>query len=287
MVFHGIGCCVTPLYVQFSWHQSRMSQQLKNKNIVIIGGTTGIGLSAAKAFIAEGAKVVVVGRNSDSVAEAKKILGEDAEALAADATHPETANNSILTCIEEFGSFDGLYHVAGGSGRKMGDGPLHELTLEGWNKTLELNLTSLMLSNKAAIKKFLELKKSGAILNMGSVLGFSPSPKYFSTHAYATAKAAIIGFSKSIAAYYAKDNIRINVIAPALIETPMAQRAASDKDILSFIKTKQPLDGGRIGNPQDTDGIAVYFMSDQSKFTTGQIIAVDGGWSLSEGQSHL
>jgi NAD(P)-dependent dehydrogenase (short-subunit alcohol dehydrogenase family) len=138
-----------------------MSQQLKNKSIVIIGGTTGIGLSAAKVFIAEGAKVVVVGRNADSVAKAKKILGKDAEALAADAQHPETANNSILTCIEEFGSFDGLYHVAGGSGRKFGDGPLHELTMEGWNKTLELNLTSLMLSNQAAVKAFLKQKKAG------------------------------------------------------------------------------------------------------------------------------
>ena len=261
-----------------------MNKQLENKNIVIIGGTTGIGLSAAKAFINEGAKVVVVGRKADSVSEAKKILGKNAEALAADATHSETATNSIITCIEEFGSFDGLYHVAGGSGRKMGDGPLHELSLEGWNNTLELNLTSLMLSNKAAVKKFLELKKSGTILNMGSVLGFSPSPKYFSTHAYAASKAAIIGFSKSIAAYYAKDNIRINVIAPALVETPMAQRAANDEEILSFIKTKQPLDGGRIGKPEDTDGIAIYLMSDQSKFTTGQVIAVDGGWSLSEGR---
>jgi NAD(P)-dependent dehydrogenase (short-subunit alcohol dehydrogenase family) len=261
-----------------------MSQQLKNKNIVIIGGTTGIGLSAAKAFIAEGAKLVVVGRNADSVTEASRVLGSNAIALAADATHPETANNSILTCIEKFGGFDGLYHVAGGSGRKFGDGPLHELTIEGWNKTLELNLTSLMLSNQAAVKKFLEQKKAGTILNMGSVLGYSPSPKYFSTHAYAASKAAIIGFSKSIAAYYAKDNIRINVIAPALVETPMAQRAASDENILSFIKTKQPLDGGRIGKPEDTDGVAVYFMSDASKFTTGQVISVDGGWSISEGQ---
>jgi NAD(P)-dependent dehydrogenase (short-subunit alcohol dehydrogenase family) len=261
-----------------------MSQQLKNKNIVIIGGTTGIGLSAAKAFAAEGAKLVVVGRNAESVAEANRILGNDAIGLAADATHPETANNSILTCIEKFGSFDGLYHVAGGSGRKFGDGPLHELTLEGWNKTLELNLTSLMLSNQAAVKKFLEQKKAGTILNMGSVLGYSSSPKYFSTHAYAASKAAIIGFSKSISAYYAKDNIRINVVAPALVETPMAQRAAKDEEILSFIKTKQPLDGGRIGKPEDTDGIAVYFMSDASKFTTGQVVAVDGGWDISEGQ---
>jgi NAD(P)-dependent dehydrogenase (short-subunit alcohol dehydrogenase family) len=261
-----------------------MSKKLENKNIVIIGGTTGIGLSAAKAFIAEGANIVVVGRNADSVAEANKVLGKNVEALAADATHSETAQNCILTCIEKFGSFDGLYHVAGGSGRKMGDGPLHELTLKGWNETLELNLTSLMLSNKAAIKSFLELKKSGTILNMSSVLGFSPSPKYFSTHAYAAAKAAVIGFSKSIAAYYAKDDIRVNVIAPALVETPMAQRAANDENILSFIKTKQPLDKGRIGKPKDTDGLAVYFMSDQSKFTTGQVIAVDGGWTLSEGQ---
>lgn len=119
---------------------------------------------------------------------------------------------------------------------------------------------------------------------MGSVLGFSPSPQYFSTHAYAAAKSAIIGFSRAVASYYAKDNIRVNVIAPGLVETPMAERASKDESILSFIKTKQPLDAGRIGKPSDIDGLAVYFMSDQSKFTTGQVVAVDGGWSISEGQ---
>jgi NAD(P)-dependent dehydrogenase (short-subunit alcohol dehydrogenase family) len=261
-----------------------MSDQLINKNIVIIGGTAGIGLSAAKAFVSNGANIVVVGRNADSVAEAKNSIGKNIEAISADATNIETAQHAIDVCIKKFGGFDGLYHIAGGSGRKMGDGPLHELTLDGWNKTLELNLTSLMLSNQAAIKKFISLNKGGTILNMGSVLGFSPSPEYFSTHAYAAAKSAVIGFSKSIAAYYAKDNIRINVIAPALVETPMAQRAANDETILNFIKTKQPLDGGRIGRSDDLDGLAVYFMSDQSKFTTGQVIAVDGGWTISEGQ---
>jgi len=72
------------------------------------------------------------------------------------------------------------------------------------------------------------------------------------------------------------------VIAPALVETPMAQRAANNPEILSFIRSKQPLDGGRIGRPDDCDGLALYFMSDQSKFTTGQVVAVDGGWSVSE-----
>jgi NAD(P)-dependent dehydrogenase (short-subunit alcohol dehydrogenase family) len=119
---------------------------------------------------------------------------------------------------------------------------------------------------------------------MASVLGFSPSPKYFVTHTYAASKAAIIGLTQSIASYYAVENIRINAIAPALVETPMAQRAANDETIQAFIKTKQPLDGGRIGAPDDLDGAAIYFMSDYSKFTTGQVLSVDGGWHLSEGQ---
>lgn len=257
---------------------------LSKKSIVIIGGTTGIGLSAAKAFVEEGAKVVVVGRNEESVEKASAILKENGTAIAGDASLPGTALQAINLCMSKFGAFHGLYHVAGGSGRKFGDGPLHELTLEGWEKTFQLNLTSLMLSNQEAIKAFLEQEVSGSILNMGSVLGFSPSPKHFVTHAYAATKSAVIGFTKSIASYYAAHDIRINVLAPALVETPMAQRAANDDLILDFIKTKQPLDGGRIGQPSDLDGAAVYFMSDYSRFTTGQVLAVDGGWSISEGQ---
>jgi NAD(P)-dependent dehydrogenase (short-subunit alcohol dehydrogenase family) len=141
-----------------------MSLILKDKNIVIIGGTTGIGFSAAKAFVANGANIVVVGRKAESVADAKKHLGEAAEAFSDDATHPETAIKAITICIKKFGRFDGIYHVAGGSGRKMGDGPLHELTLDGWNKTLELNLTSLMLSNQAAVRQFLTQGAGGSYL---------------------------------------------------------------------------------------------------------------------------
>ena len=241
-------------------------------------------LPAAKAFEQAGANIVVVGKDQDSCDAAKSVLDKQAKVICKDAAVSGTAKSAIDLCIREFGDFDGIYHVAGGSGRKFGDGPLHEMTLDGWNQTLSLNLTSLMLSNQAAIKTFLELKTSGSILNMGSVLGFSPSPKYFVTHAYAATKSAVIGFTKSIASYYAEHNIRINVLAPALVETPMAQRAASDDLILNFIKTKQPLDGGRIGQPGDLNGAAVYFMSDFSNFTTGQVLSVDGGWSLSEGQ---
>jgi NAD(P)-dependent dehydrogenase (short-subunit alcohol dehydrogenase family) len=257
---------------------------LRNKNIVIIGGTSGLGLSAARAFIQQGARVVAVGRNPETGLQARQELGSSGLVFTGDATAEDTAAQAIDLCLKEWGRLDGLYHVAGGSGRRMGDGPLHEITLEGWNRTLELNLTSLMLSSRAAIRAFLEAKQGGTILNMGSVLGYSPAPQYFATHAYGTAKAAIIGFSRSIAAYYAKENIRVNVIAPALVETPMAQRAARDAAIMDYIQTKQPLDGGRIGRPEDLDEAACFFMSDNSRFTTGQVLAVDGGWGLSEGQ---
>jgi len=257
---------------------------LEKKSIVVIGGTTGLGLSAALAFIERGARVVVVGRKLESVEAAQRSLGKRGAALSGDAAHSDTAVKAISEARKRFGGFDGLYHVAGGSGRRMGDGPVHELTDEGWRGTLELNLTSLIYSNRAATRQFLAQKTGGSILNMSSVLGWSPSVEYFATHAYAATKSAVLGFSKAVAAYYARYNIRCNVIAPAVVETPMAQRAMGDEEIMNFLKTKQPLDGGRVGVPQDLDAAAVYFMSDESKFTTGQLLAVDGGWSLSEGQ---
>jgi NAD(P)-dependent dehydrogenase (short-subunit alcohol dehydrogenase family) len=257
---------------------------LTGKSVVILGGTTGIGLSAARAFVTHGARVVVVGRNPDHVKAAERELGDAARGLVGDAIDSGTAVSAIEVAAREFGGFHGLYHVAGGSGRKMGDGPLHELTDDGWRGTLELNLASVFFSNRAAIRHFLAQSTGGSILNLGSVLGWSPSPQYFATHAYATAKAGIVGLTKSIASYYVSKSIRCNVLAPALVQTPMAVRAAQDPAIRAFIQTKQPLEGGRIGQPADLDAAAVYFMSDASSFTTGQVLAVDGGWCVSEGQ---
>jgi len=257
---------------------------LQGKVLVIIGGTTGLGLSAAHAFVQAGAKVVAVGRSPRSVKAAQAQLGKSAQVLAGDATNSATAARAIRAALRRFGGFHGLYHVAGGSGRTEGDGPLHEITDAGWSFTLSLNLTSLFNSNRAASRQFLEQKTGGSVLNLSSVLGFSPASKFFSTHAYAAAKAAIIGLTRSAAAYYAAHNIRFNVLAPALVATPMSERAQNDPRILAYIAAKQPLDGGRIGQPADLDAAAVYFMSDHSKFVTGQVLAVDGGWCVSEGQ---
>jgi NAD(P)-dependent dehydrogenase (short-subunit alcohol dehydrogenase family) len=252
--------------------------------IVVIGGTAGLGLSAAKAFIKAGAQVVIVGRNAETLKIALHQLGENADGVSGDASDPETAVQAVEVALQQFEGFDGLYHVAGGSGRKFGDGPVDELTDEGIDRTLDLNLKSVLYSNRAALQQFLKQDTGGVILNMASVLGYAPSPKFFATHVYSAAKAAIIGVTKAAAAYYAGRNIRLNVIAPALVDTPMAQRAVTNEEITRYIKTKQPLDGGRVGVPEDLDSAAVWLMSDGARFVTGQVVAVDGGWGVCEGQ---
>jgi len=141
---------------------------LTGKAIVLIGGTTGLGESAARACLAAGAKgVVITGRNSDHGEAAAQAMGEKCRAVAGDACHPDHASAAIALCLKAFGSFDGLYHVAGGSGRKFGDGPLHEVTDAGITATLELNLHSVILSNRAAVRQFLAQGSGGVVLNMG------------------------------------------------------------------------------------------------------------------------
>ncbi len=260
---------------------------LSDKCIVVIGGTSGLGLSATRACVRAGARVVSVGRDPDKANALATELGSAVRVLTSDAIERHTAVEAIRTARVEFGGFHGLYHVAGGSGRRQGDGPLHEITAEGWDHTLNLNLTTVFNSNRAAVQAFLEQGGGGSVVNCGSVLGSSPSPRFFATHAYAAAKAAIVGLTRSAAAYYAANGLRFNVLAPGLVATPMSQRAQGDVAILDFIRTKQPLDGGRIGRPEDLDAAVVWLLSEESRFVTGQVIAVDGGWGVSDGQVRL
>lgn len=250
---------------------------------MIIGGTRGLGGSAARACLRQGARVVVVGREAPESEGWPWPGSEDRlEVIVADAREADTAERAINACEHRFGGFHGLYHVAGGSGRAWGDGPLHTIAPDAWRQTLDLNLTTAFLSNRAAIRWFLERRQPGCILNCGSVLAESPSPALFGTAAYATAKAALVGMTRAAAAAYAPHDIRVNLLAPGLIATPMSRRAQTDPSIQGYIGRKQPLDGGRMGRPDDLDDAVVWLLSEGGRFVTGQILTIDGGWSVSE-----
>ena len=253
---------------------------LAAKTILVMGGTSGLGLSAARAFVRQGAQVVVVGRNRDGVDRAVADLGERAVGLCGDASLPGTAEKAVGLSLDVFGALDGLYHVAGGSGHRKGDGPLHAIPESGWEATLSHNLGSVFLSNRAVVRSFLDRGVGGVVLNCGSVLGHAPAPRHFGTHAYAAAKAALTGLTRSCAATYAGDGVRFNVVAPALVATPMSRRAQEDEDIMAYARRRQPLAREGIGEPADLDALVVCLMSDAARGITGQVVAVDWGWGV-------
>jgi len=252
---------------------------------LIVGGSTGIGRAAAERFLEEGARVVIAGRDSaKGIAAGAALAGKgEISFLVADAAEPEQVDALFRKAVLVLGGLDVLYHVAGISGRKHGDGPLHECSDAGWLATMDANLKSVFLTNRAAIRHFLGENQPGVILNMSSVLAWSPSPHHFDTVAYTASKGGIVSLSRLAAARYAANRIRVNVIAPGLIDTPMAARAANDDAILKFLRTKQPLAGGP-GTAEDCAGAAVFLCSDAASFITGVVLPVDGGWCVSEGQ---
>jgi NAD(P)-dependent dehydrogenase (short-subunit alcohol dehydrogenase family) len=219
-----------------------------------------------------------------SLAEELVAAGGRAAWAAADLAIETDVDQAIASAVERFGRIDGLFAVAGGSGRRFGDGPIHEVSADGWDRTLEINLRSQALTCRAVVRQMLSQEPNssgtrGSILLMGSVTASDPAPEFFATHAYAAAKGATTALMTAMAAAYAPDRIRVNAVAPSLTATPMAQRAAGDAAIRAYAKRKQPL-AGELMDPDEVAQAAVYFLSDESRVVTGQLLKIDGGWSV-------
>lgn len=255
----------------------------------LITASTGIGAETARQLARSGHRLFIVSRTQENVraltAELRE-LGAETGSHVGDLANPKVGPAAVANCIRKFGRLDGLYNVAGISARKLGDGPLHECTEEGWRAVMETNVASQYRMCREALRVMLAQKphpengQRGVILNMASILGIHPEPRHFAAIGYAAGKGAIIAMTRTAAAYYAKDKIRLNAIAPALVRTPMSARASENRTILNFIARKQPLAGGVIP-VEDAAAAGVFLLSDGARSITGEVLQVDGGWDLS------
>lgn len=257
-----------------------MSGKLEGKVAVVTGGASGIGLASAQLFAVEGAKVVIFDFDAVAVSLAiESLIGNyPASSLTVDVTNVQEVESAFKRVVAAYGGLDILMNVAGGSGRSWGDGPTDSCTLDGWKKTLALNLDSVFYCCKYALQIMLS-QGQGVIVNVSSVLGLVGGDADFATHAYAASKGAVISLTRSIASYYAASRIRANVICPGLIATPMTRRAQESKAIRSHLAQLQPLTA-EFGSPQDVANAALYLASEASSFVTGTILTVDGGWTM-------
>jgi NAD(P)-dependent dehydrogenase (short-subunit alcohol dehydrogenase family) len=255
--------------------------------VCLVTGSTGIAAASARRLAGEGAGIFIVSRTADharALADEIVLAAGTAGWAAADLTDETATDRAVTACVERFGRIDGLFSVAGGSGRRFGDGPLHDVTREAWDRTLELNLTSQAVVCRSVIARMRTQEPNasgtrGSVLLMGSVTSTDPAPEFFATHAYAAAKGALTALMTTMAAAYLPDRIRVNVVAPGLTETPMAARAAADPAIRAYAARKQPL-AGELMAPDEIAHAAVYFLSDEARAVTGQVLKVDGGWSI-------
>ncbi|MGH3079581.1 MAG: SDR family NAD(P)-dependent oxidoreductase [Gaiellaceae bacterium] len=170
---------------------------------------------------------------------------------------------------------DALVCTHGISGRKLGDGPVDVCTEEAWDAVLDANLRSVYVYCKQAIP-LLRAAGGGAIVTVSSVLGLAGGDRDFATHAYAASKAGLIGLTRAMAASYASEGIRCNVLCPGLIATPMSRRAQDDPEVRARLRELQPLTGD-FGTPEDVAQAALYLAT--ARFVTGAVLTVDGGWT--------
>jgi meso-butanediol dehydrogenase/(S,S)-butanediol dehydrogenase/diacetyl reductase len=186
-----------------------------------------------------------------------------------------TDEAQVAAVVGRLSRLDVVVCAHGGSGRGFGDGPVDQCTREGWDATLELNLTSVFLVCRHAVP-LLRAGGGGAIVTVASVLGLVGGDRDFATHAYAASKGALIALTRSMAVTYAADGIRCNVVCPGLIATPMSARAQGDPAIRARLGELQPLTGD-FGRPEDVAGAVVYLAG--ARFATGTVLTVDGGWT--------
>ncbi|HCX61708.1 SDR family oxidoreductase [Sedimentibacter sp.] len=247
---------------------------LKGKVALVTGASSGLGVQFATALAREGADVAIVARRMERLNDVKselEKLGVRVLSVQCDVTDVEQVKKAVENVKEHFGRIDILVNNAG-----VGFAEPAELqTDEQWNKMIGLNLNAVYFVAREVGKVMIE-QKYGKIINIGSIHS-TVAMNAFPVSAYMTAKGGVMAMSKALAVEWAKYNITVNTIGPSYFESEMTSAIVSDPTFEPVLKAYCPM--GRVGKKGELDGAVVYFASDASSFTTGQYLAVDGGWT--------
>ena len=250
---------------------------LENKVAIITGASRGIGESIARTFAAHGAKVVLASRKIDGVGSVAASINagskeEIAHAVAAHTGKEEDCVALVKAAIAKFGKVDVLVNNAA---TNPYFGPMLDIDGAAWDKTFEVNMKGYFWLTREVAKHLQARSAPGSIVNVASVAGIEAAPFQ---GLYGATKAAIISMTKTLAFELAGSKIRVNALAPGLIDTRFASAIVQNETLMNEVVKKTPL--GRYGKPEEIAGGALYLASDAASFLTGQALVIDGGMTV-------
>lgn len=251
--------------------------RLDGRRALITGGSRGLGRAMAQALAEAGADLVLVGTSAEHLDQARSELaplGRRVAPIVADLFSPQATQRMCERALAEHGPVNVLVNNVGG---RRQDIALEETSLEDWQRLLDLNLTSAFLCTKLLGKPMLE-RRSGRIINIASICGQIATRGIRGRH-YETAKAALVGFTRAVAADWAPHGVTVNAIAPGGFLTDANRRWFRERpELKGQFEALVPM--GRLGEPYELGPLAVYLASDASSYMTGTVLTIDGGYTL-------
>ena len=245
---------------------------LKDKVAIVTGASRGIGRAIAEVFVREGAKVVICGRKLDTLEQVAREIGPAVKPVVCHVGRADQIQAMVDVTTKEFGRIDILVNNAA---TNVGQGPWRKLDEAQFDKMIEINLKSAFRLTQLIAPGMVE-RGSGSIINISSISGIRPQ---FEGLLYSMTKAALIMMTQSYALELGPKNVRVNAIAPGLIETVLSEYYWKDSERLEERMQSQPIK--HLGQPKEIAEVAALLASDRSSFVTGQTITVDGGRLLS------
>jgi NAD(P)-dependent dehydrogenase (short-subunit alcohol dehydrogenase family) len=242
-----------------------MSELLAGRRIAVTGAASGIGRATLDRALAEGAAVAALDRSLEQLAESDSVLP-----IRCDVSDPAQVSAAFDEIAGTFGALDGLV-TAAGIGSEGGD--CVETPLSLWNEMLAVNLTGVFLASRAAVPLLRGGGRSSVvhIASQLALVGTVGNP------AYCASKGGVIAFGRAMALDHAAEGIRVNVVCPGPVDTPMFAASSGPQHLDELVRSSIPL--GRIGRPEELAAVIVFLLSDESSFLTGSVLAADGGWT--------